>query len=126
MNSDVAEPYKIPRELDRRPPRRVRRRAGTLGCGVVFARLFITPHVLIGIGLLLWVPLSAAVVTVGESYQGQFVELRTSKGKKGKDRYHLHFSYDAGGRKHFTNRDLSREQYDQFGDWSTGDSSRPP
>ena len=38
------------------PPRRVRRKSLGSGCGVAFARLFLLPHTLIGIGLLLSVP----------------------------------------------------------------------
>src|SRR6266550_4179381 len=64
------EPYKIPRELERRPPRSVRRKPGTLGCSVIIARVIALIFLGVGIALLAMVPITIAVVTHGESQSG--------------------------------------------------------
>jgi len=108
------ETYKIPRELERRPPRAVRRRQGTLGCGIVGARFIAL--VLLGAGLFLIgrIPVVIMVVTQGESHPGQVEKTWTSRGSKGSTNYHLKYSYELGGQFHTNTRSVSKSQYDQL------------
>ena len=113
MISDPPEPYKIPRELERRPPRSVRRRPGTLGCSVVIARVIALVFLSVGIALLVMVPITIAVVTRGESHPGQVQKTWISRGRRGSS-YHVRYYYEAGGQVHTASRAVSRSQYDQL------------
>ena len=114
--------YSIPPALQRRP-RKVKRRRGT-GCAVIFPRLFILPHIIIGIGLLTLVPVTLASVFFGQLHQGRVINKSTSSGKKG-TYYQIRYEYEAGGRKRADERPCSRAQYDQMGDVSAAQASQP-
>jgi hypothetical protein len=114
------EPFKIPRELERRPPRSVRRRAATLGCGVIAGRCLGLIFALVALFLLLRVPLTIAIVTHGESHSGVVMKTWSGKsGRRGTITYHLRYAYEAAGQTHSDSRTVSQEQYDQL-------SSYPP
>src|SRR2546421_6855580 len=122
MDWIIETSYSIPTALQRRP-RRVQRRRGT-GCAVIFPRLFILPHTIIGIGLLALVPVTFASVFFGQLHQGQVVNKSTSSGKKG-TYYQIRYEYEAGGRKRADERPCSRAQYNQMGDVSAAQASQP-
>src|SRR5215213_10056393 len=98
------EQFKIPRELERRPPRPVRRRGGTLGCGTIGGRIFAL--LLLGVGLFLLgrIPVIVMVVTQGESVPGQVEKTWTSRGRRGSTNYHVQYSYEAGRQVHTDSR----------------------
>jgi hypothetical protein len=81
------------------PPRRLRLRPGT-GCemliGLWFVRLFILPHTLAGIYLLLTVVFLPIVWLFGTDINGQITDLTTSK-SKGKTFYHVSYVYTVNG-----------------------------
>jgi hypothetical protein len=107
------EQYKIPRELEKRPPRPVRRRAGTLGCGIIAGRFFTL--VLLGVGLVLLarIPIVYDVVTHGESHPGIVTKTWTSRGRRSTS-YNVAYSYEAGGQSHSGSRSVTHAQYDQL------------
>src|SRR3954462_3349703 len=107
------EPFKIPRELERRPPRPVRRRAGTLGCGTIGGRLFALIFFGAGLVLLARIPIVYDVVTHGESHPGTVTKTWTSRGRRSTN-YHVAYSYEVGGQFHTDSRSVSHPQYDQL------------
>jgi hypothetical protein len=121
MMQGQQEQFKIPRELERRPPRPVRRRAGTLGCGVIGGRLFAVIFLCVGLFLLARIPIVYAMVTHGESHTGTVQKTWTSRGRRSTS-YHVQFSYEAGGQIHTDSRTVSHAQYDQL---STAPPSLP-
>src|SRR5438105_4674987 len=104
------EPFKFPRELERRPPRPVRRKTGTLGCGIVLGRFMGVVFICVGACLLFMLPITIAVVTHGESHPGQVVKTWISHGRRS-THYHVQFSYEAGGAVHIGSRSVSSQQY---------------
>jgi len=108
------EQFKIPRELERRPPRPVHRRAGTLGCGVIGGRLFAIIFLIAGLIVLGRIPIVIAVVTQGESHAGTVEKTWTSRGRRGSTHYHVGYAYEAGGIIHSDSRSVSHSQYDQL------------
>src|SRR5258706_10046503 len=117
----MAEPdetFAMPQELQRRPPRPVKRREGTMGCGVAFGRLFIMPHVLVGLFLLLVMfPATIAAVYFGEVHDGRVVKTWTTTGKKGSTTYRMKFAYEADGQERTGDRTVSKKQYDKLSGW---------
>src|SRR5215212_3866639 len=107
------EPFKIPRELERRPPRPVRRRAGTLGCGIIGGRLAVLLFFGAGLVLLARIPIVYEVVTHGESHPGSVTKTWTSRGRRSTT-YHVGYSYEAGGQLRTDSRSVSHSQYDQL------------
>jgi hypothetical protein len=81
------------------PPRQVH---GGVGCGVWFARLFILPHMCVGVGLIGMFALAALVAAFGTDFMARVTRAYTSRGSKGGTTYNLAYQYDAGGRQ-FTN-----------------------
>jgi hypothetical protein len=107
------EQFKFPRELERRPSRPVRRKAGTLGCGIIAVRFLALA--LLGAGLILLgrIPVVIMVVTQGQSVPGQIEKTWTSRGKRSTN-YHLQYSYEAGGQIHTDSRSISKSWYGQL------------
>src|SRR5262245_1056934 len=81
------------------PPRAVRRKLGT-GCALWFPRLFLLPHCIAGIAILLAVPTRWYVYNYGAHVQATIhkLELRTSK--KGGDYYLVGFDYQIDSRRY--------------------------
>ena len=107
------EQFKIPRELEKRPPRPVRRRAGTLGCGIIFGRIFVLIFLGAGLVMLARIPIVYDVVTHGESHPGTVIKTWTSRGRRSTT-YHVAYSYEAGGQARTDSRSVSHSQYDQL------------
>lgn len=107
------EQFKIPRELERRPPRPVRRRGGTLGCGVIGGRFFALVFIFVGLVLLGRIPIVIAVVTHGESHPGTVEKTWSSRGRRSTS-YHVAYWYEAGGQVRSDSRTVSHTQYDRL------------
>ena len=107
------EQFKIPKELERRPPRSVRRRAGTLGCGLIFGRFFVLIFLGAGLFMLARIPIVYEVVTHGESHPGTVTKTWTSRGRRSTS-YYVAYSYEAGGQVRTDSRSVSSSQYDRL------------
>jgi hypothetical protein len=107
------EQFKIPRELERRPPRPVRRRAGTLGCGVIGGRFLALVFIGAGFFLVGRIPIVIAVVTHGESHVGTVEKTWSSRGRRSTS-YHVRYWYEAGGQVRSDSRTISRAEFDQL------------
>jgi len=118
----AAKDFQMPPELQRRPPRAIRRKSGAFGgCGLVFGRLFILPHMIIGLGLLFTVPLTIAEMFFGQVTQGQIIKKWTTSGKK--TNYHIKYEYDVNGVHRSGERSCSQSEYDAIADPSR---TQPP
>ena len=90
-------------ELDQPLPRPVRRRGGLMaGCGLWFLRIFILPHTLVGVGVLVAAPaysfLTLGVWLLGEEVQGRVVRTTHSQNKKkNTTTYTLHYVFTVDG-----------------------------
>jgi hypothetical protein len=113
MISGQQEQFKIPRELERRPPRPVHRRAGALGCGVIGGRFFALVFIVVGLVLLGRIPIVIAVVTHGESHVGTVEKTWSSRGRRSTS-YHVRYWYEAGGQVRSDSRSVSHSQYDRL------------
>ena len=105
------EQFKIPRELEKRPPRAVRRRAGTLGCGLIFGRLFGLIFLGAGLVMLARIPIVYVVVTQGESHPGTVEKTWTSRGRRSTS-YYVRYWYEAGGQVRSDSRSISYPQFE--------------
>ncbi|MFL5341449.1 MAG: DUF3592 domain-containing protein [Gemmataceae bacterium] len=95
------------------PPRQLRRRSA-VGCGVVvgrwFLRLFITPHCIVGIGLIfnvLYIPL---VLLFGTDLPGRVTDHKTYQ-SKGTTHYQVTYSYPVNEIDYIRVLDVNSEQY---------------
>src|SRR5689334_1513982 len=88
--------FEMPRELQRPAPRSIRRRQGVwAGCGVLFGRLFILPHMTVGVFLMLMVPITIGEMFFGTVQQGRIVGKWTTSTKR--TNYHIRYAYDVDG-----------------------------
>jgi hypothetical protein len=92
MNDGPAVPFPS-------PPRAVRRKVGG-GCALGFGRLFILPHMIIGIGSLLTVPTRCYVYNFGTHVQATIHKLERRTSRKGGDYYVVGFDYTLGWRRY--------------------------
>jgi hypothetical protein len=76
-------------------PRSVHRKRGS-GCGVNFLRLFILPHTLVGVGLIVAIPVTAYIRNCGQPVTATVDKLDTHRSSKGKISYYVdyHFTLD--------------------------------
>jgi hypothetical protein len=112
--------FQMPPELQRTPPRSIRRRPGSSGFWLIFCRLFILPHMIIGALLLLAVPATIAAVFFGNVHQGRVAKTWTVRSSKGRTNYHLNYAYEAGGKQRTGERTISQRQYGKLTGGSTG------
>ena len=115
-----ATEFQMPSELKRPPPRSIRRRAGSSGCGLIFGRLFILPHMIIGVMLLLAVPVTITAVFFGNVHNGRVVRTWTARGSKGRTNYNLRYAFEAGGKERTGERTISQRQYGKLTGATTG------
>jgi hypothetical protein len=109
------KPFEMPPELQRPTPRSIRRRQGAwAGCGLIFVRLFILPHMIIGMCLLLMVPITITEMFFGKVQQGRIVGKWITSVKR--TNYHIRYAYDADGIHRTGERSCSRSQYDAIPD----------
>lgn len=110
-----SDQFQMPCELLRATPRSIRRRNGVMsGCGLVFGRLFILPHMLVGIGMIVMIPLTIVKAYFGDVNHGIIVKKWITSGED--TNYHIKYEYDAGGVHHGGERTCSKSIYDAIGD----------
>jgi hypothetical protein len=80
------------------PPREVRRKAGT-GCETGCLRVFILPHTLVGLFLLVLVPIRSYVILAGAPTQATVDRADSRTTSKGKPYYSVQFHYALNGRR---------------------------
>lgn len=109
MNENNAVPHSIEPELQRPAPRALQRRGKSvraLGC----IRLFILPHTIVGIGLLLFAIAITLVSFFGSSAPAQVTADDVRHGKN--NTYRLFYAEGAAGQWHQNHRDVSRADFD--------------
>jgi hypothetical protein len=90
---------------------RKKRRTG-LGC----VRIFIVPHMLVGIGLIVYLLFLAFMALAGEEVSGRVVAAREGTDDDGDPVYTLEYQYRAGGGEHRGSSTVSREVYRRLAD----------
>src|SRR4051812_43889997 len=92
------------------PPREIRRKWGR-GCAISFVQLFILPHILIGIGSIMFLIGETGVLAFGTSTPATVTrqEMRTSR-KRNKS-YYVHYSYVANGQSYDDHVSVGAERY---------------
>src|SRR5438105_4116287 len=109
------EQFEMPRELQRPPPRSIRRRQGAFaGCAVVFIRLFILPHMMAGVFFILMVPIEIGEMFLGTVQQGRIVAKWTTSVKR--TNYHIRYAYDVNGIHRTAERSCSHAEYNAIAD----------
>ena len=77
------------------PPRKVH---GGGGFGLWFIRLFILPHMCVGVGMVGFLVLNLLVAAFGTGASAVVTHLHTSRGNKGSTAYHVDYHYTLEGR----------------------------
>lgn len=114
----MAKTQDIEPELSQPVPRPTRRRGGAMaGCGIWFVRLFLLPHTLAGIVLLLAAVVGTlsylGVSMFGVEMEGQITRKKEVKARKSKKiTYTLYYVYTVGGWEYAGNDTVSKEEYD--------------
>ncbi|HEX8550658.1 MAG TPA: hypothetical protein VF681_03795 [Abditibacteriaceae bacterium] len=104
------EQHTIEPELRQTPPRPVSRRKGA-GCQNGCVLVFLLPHTLVGIGLLLWSLLQLAVLLFGVTVPGTIQDVSSSRGSKGGYTYHASYEYRVNGVTHQVKSQISAKEY---------------
>jgi hypothetical protein len=108
-------------ELDQPTPRPIRARSGCGGgCGLLGFRLFILPHMIVGLwllfqsvtGLLLWL----GVLLLGTDVEGHVVRKTEHQGKKGSVSYTLDYAVGVGGAEYPGQVALTAAEYTTLGE----------
>lgn len=95
-------------------PRMVRRKKRRSGIGCV--RVFIIPHTLVGIGLIVYVLFLAAMTLAGEEVTGRVVSAREGTDDDGDPTYVLEYTYRADGGEYRGSSSVSRETFRRVSD----------
>lgn len=95
-------------------PRMVSRKKRRTGLGCV--RIFILPHMLVGIGLIVYLLFLAFMAVAGEEVAGRVVAAREGTDDDGDPVYTLEYEYRAGGGEHRGSSTVSREVYRRLAD----------
>lgn len=104
--------HNIEPELLQSPPRSLKRRRGTLftnGAGCI--QLFLLPHTIVGIGLVLWALHSLAVIAFGVFVPAQVTHLHTKRGSKGSIAYNVAYTYPLGGQSYLAKTTVGSADY---------------
>jgi hypothetical protein len=81
-------------ELQQPPPRRIRRRSGkSAGCGKGCAGLFLLPHTVVGIGMLVAAFMMTFIALLGTSIPATITGRLADKDSDGDPRYQLKYTY---------------------------------
>jgi hypothetical protein len=104
-------------------PRVVRRTRG--GCGLTFLRLFILPHVCVGIILLLSVPSHLLVSRFGTPVTAIVDQKQTTPTRNGGLMYDIYYHYKLDGRRYDKRASVGKDAYNQtrVGDRHNGRAS---
>src|SRR3954468_23041975 len=92
------------------PPRRVRWRMFPANLRVFFWRLTFFPLVILGLTLLMAGPFRIWLSLGGPEYDGEVTDIHHLKGRRGGVTVHMTYSYSAGGKVHFGNRQIQESQ----------------
>ena len=90
------------------PPRVVK---GGPGCAIWFVRLFILPHMAIGLLLILQFVGSVLIAAFGAESNATVTKAYTSQGSKGGTSYHVAYRFLAGGREHTGSETVNAATY---------------
>lgn len=93
------------------PPRTVR---GKLGSGIWFGRIFIIPHTLIGIGILIYWIFTALWVFFGSDISGSVIKAEIRYSSKHGDKYELTYQFIAGGKMKYRTDSVSYAFYQRY------------
>jgi len=94
------------------PPRSVR---GGAGCGLWLVRVFILPHVCVGVGVAGLTVLTALVAALGTDLAATVTGAHTSRGHKGGISYQIDYRYRIGARDYTHSGGVSAETYAAVG-----------
>jgi len=94
-------------------PRTARRKDWTSGCALWFVRLFILPHTLVGIFLLLSVPSHWFVAHFGTPVTAVVDGRDTTLTRKGRALYKVYYHYMLNNRRYPENKSVGQEKYEQ-------------
>src|SRR3954447_20568940 len=105
-------------ELTAATPRGVRYRDGwATGCGLWAVRLFLLPHTIIGVCVLVAAlyatGLYVGVLAFGTDYPGQVVKKEERPGSKGKIGRYVDYEYTANGRRYTGRVLVNADEYGQ-------------
>ena len=90
------------------PPRAVK---GGAGCAIWFVRLFILPHMAIGVMLILQCVGSVLIAAFGVDANAIVTKAYTSTGSKGGTSYRIAYRYTSGGREHTGSETVNAATY---------------
>jgi hypothetical protein len=79
------------------PPRKVH---GGFGCGLWFGRLFIMPHMCVGVAMAGRLILTVLAAVYGKNLVAKVTDTHTSRGSKGGTTYHVAYTYSVEGREY--------------------------
>jgi hypothetical protein len=97
-------------ELQKSPPRGVRRREG-LGFQNGCVQLFLLPHTIVGIGMLGWALLQLIVLAFGTTVPGTLYDVSYTRGSKGGYTYHARYEYRFNGTVYTGKGQISASDY---------------
>ncbi|MBI4751257.1 MAG: hypothetical protein HY774_22485 [Acidobacteria bacterium] len=103
----------VKKELTLLPPRPIRRRSGR-GWLIGFQQIFILPHTLVGIGLIMFMIGSWLFLVFGTTVPAQVTELKTTRGSKNTTAYEVHFRYQHFGSDHRDQTTVPKAVFDTF------------
>jgi len=91
------------------PPRRLR---GGPGCGIWFLRLFILPHMCVGVFLITRLFLITLNALLGTDLEATVTAAYTKPASKGGTIYYIHYQYAAGDRVFTNSESVGEQTYD--------------
>jgi len=95
-------------------PRVIRRRKRGIGPGCI--RIFILPHTLVGIGMILYALFLAAILLFGEEVPGRVVDGSQGTDDDGDPLYTVAYTYRVGGTEYRGSSAVSRETFTRVSD----------
>jgi hypothetical protein len=100
------------------PPREIRRKLGR-GCATSFTQLFILPHILIGIGSIVFLIGDAGLLAFGTSTPATVTKREMQTSRKGHTSYYVDYTYLADGKSYTERIGVSAERYGQLSPGAT-------
>jgi hypothetical protein len=104
------------------PPRRVH---GRLGGSLWFTRIFIMPHMLVGLGVAGYLVFLLLWRLFGVDYPATVVDAKISHSSKHGDRYILHYRFEAGGETRLGSDTVGWPVYQTYQNTSPGQTNPP-
>jgi len=104
------------------PPRRVH---GRLGGGLWFTRLFIMPHMLVGIGAIGYLVFLLLWHVFGTDFPATVIDTKVSHSSKHGDSYILNYRFEAGGETKFDSGTVGWSVYQTYQKKTPGQTNPP-